>query len=144
MLTVLTIQANATTMCAINDSVPIILDPSINQNEYGYDKTTGTWWVQFPYGRISGISACLKKSSSPGRTVAGLQDTDDNGQLRTIIGSEKYGDNCWCKMTHPAFSLWTYNLYVYGGYGTCKNNCEELCAKKNYEIRQGLFGSVSN
>ena len=147
ILSLLPIPTYATTMCAKNDSVAVVLDPSIsssNSNDYSFDDKTGIWWAQFPYGLISGISACLNTGSGKrrGYTEPMLTDTDN----KTVVGSEKNGQYCWCKMTHPASSQWVF-IYDDGSKERCSSRCPYICGVNpvTYEdARIGLFGSISN
>ena len=143
----LTIPAYATTMCAKNDSVAVVLDPSIsssNPNDYLFDNNTGIWGAQFPYGKISGISACLNTGSGKtrGYTKPMLMDIDNIN----VVGGEKKGQYCWCKMTHPASSQWVF-VYNDGSKERCISRCPYICGVNPpiYEdVRVGLFGSISN
>ena len=137
------------TMCATNDTVSVVLDPSVSGNNYGYSQAYSTWWASFPYGRISGISACLSSNygKSMGGYVSQLTDTDINtGDTVRVVGGEENGLHCWCKMTHPAVSLWVFN-YSGGSLSDCVSGCARSCgayAQRNSALRGGLFGSVRN
>ena len=135
----------ATTMCAANDTVAVVLDPSVGMTNYNKDVGLGTWWVWGPYGTVHGISACLNVGESMGNTVARLTDTN-NGETNLVVGSEKYGRYCWCRMTHPAVSLWTFN-YMFSSASVCASRCMDYCGdnvRSNSSLRAGLFGSVAN
>ena len=141
MLTVLTIQANATTMCATNDSVAIVLDPTIQGTQHGSDSLIRTWWAQFPYGQVQGISTCLAKGGSRGYAEAQLKDT--NGEL--VIGIENNGGYCWCKLTHPVSSVWGYGANA-SSASSC-SSCPGYCAdyfRNDYSVRAALYNSISN
>ena len=140
------------TMCVKNDTVSIILDPGIgneNNSTYGYSTANSTWWTGFPYGTIRGISACLSSShgKSRGGYVAGLTDTNpDTNETATVVGGETNGLYCWCKMTHPAASLWVFRN-SYSSASDCANGCASDCgnyARTFSGLRAGLFGSVRN
>ena len=140
------------TMCVKNDTVSIILDPGIgneNNSTYGYSTANSTWWTGFPYGTIRGISACLSSShgKSRGGYVAGLTDTNpDTNETATVVGGETNGLYCWCKMTHPAASLWVFSNSRSSASG-CAANCASDCgyyARNGSDLRAGLFGSVRN
>ena len=138
----------ATTMCAPNDTVVVVLDPTLGCSGSTYDNTAGTWTARFSYGNISGISACLNSNRGKGMGgwVANLTDTDNNGDEHTVVGSEKYGRYCWCRMTHPVASRWVFN-YDSGSASSCASNCTNNCgnnAQNNVALRVGLFGSVAN
>ena len=132
---------SAATMCSKNDTITIMLDPSITGDGYSYSTARSEWWTWFSYGTIRGISACL--SSNYGKSRGGyVADLHDNNEL--VIGGEKNGEHCWCKMTHPAASLWVF----YGTYSSasdCAINCARDCGnsvRNRSDMRSGLFGSV--
>ena len=107
---------------------------NIDGSDFSYDKNTFTWSVVFPYGTINGGSACLTNNGkNKGKT--------DSSISADIADSE--GQYCWCKVTSPEESLWTYN-YKASSQSGCNTNCARLCA--NYtssqsELRTGLFSS---
>ncbi len=139
----------ATTMCAQNDTVAVILDPSIIATSYGSDATTGTWWAQFPFGRVSGTAAMLNKSCTQGQAISQLTDTN-NGETKLVVGGEKYGRVCWCKITHPTTSKWVCNITAINYGGSDFTGCVNLCGRfltntyHNSALESGLFGSISN
>ncbi len=134
-----------TTICLQNDSVAIILDPSIPELSHGVDKSVNTWWTQFPYGRISGISACLdKKLSATFLTETKSTYTSNQGEEKLVKGGEKYGQYCWCKITHPVSSLWLYHR-DYGNKDTCISNCLGNCSwhiGDTYDMRSSILKSI--
>jgi len=134
----------AATMCSKNDTITIMLDPSIGDSSnstYGYSTAQSTWWTAFPYGTVRGISACL--SSKYGQSLGGaVADLHDNNAL--VVGGETNGEHCWCKMTHPAASLWVFN-YTSGSASGCADGCAAGCGynvQYGSVMRSGLFGSV--
>lgn len=141
------VGANATTMCAANDTVAVVLDPSIGLNSNSYDAESGRWLTWGSYGTVHGISACVNvgQGKSRGNTVARLTDTNNN-ETNLVVGSERYGGYCWCRMTHPAVSLWTF-LNGYGSASNCASGCARDCSSNLRAVssfREGLFGSVRN
>ena len=137
----------ATTMCTINDSVGVVLDPSITIKGYSSNNTMGTWWAWSDSWTVYGVSACLNsnKGKGTGGTVAHLHDTDNNGDDHLVTGSEKYGRYCWCRLTHPVSSLWAFN-YDYGSASSCASYCTSDCGYRvqyGAALRAGLFGSVA-
>ena len=140
---ILPIATNAATMCVQNNNVSILLDPAIEGTNYSYNTAQSTWWTWFPYGTIRGISACL--SSNYGQSRGGyISQLTDQGSR--VVGGETNGEHCWCKMTHPAASLWVFHNA--DGSGTdCANLCAIYCgyyARYYSDLRRGLFGSVRN
>lgn len=148
MATLLSVPSYATTMCAENDSVVVILDPSINGTGFGYEKSKGTWSTSFPYGYVSGISVCLNsnKGQGTGGWMANLTDINPDGEEKTVAGSEKYGRYCWCKATHPVSSRWVFNSDR-GSASSCNSVCAENCGyytRINEAMRTGLLNSINN
>ena len=121
---IITAPSYATTMCTVNDSVGVVLDPSIAIKNYSYNATMGTWWAWSDSWTVYGISACLNsnKGKGTGGTVAHLHDTDNDGNDHLVTGSEKYGRYCWCRLTHPVSSLWAF----YNDHGVGVQLCFEL------------------
>ena len=146
LMMMITIPSFATTMCAVNDSVAVVLDPSVGGTAGGaFNSATSTWSATFPYGMIYGVSACLNvgQGKSQGYYESQLTDTN-NGETNLVVGTEKYGRYCWCKMTHPVASLWVFN-YDSGSAASCASNCAAICgdyARRREALRVGLFGSI--
>ena len=136
----------AATMCVKDDVVSIVLDPGIGSSTtatYSGSGVTTQWTTSFSYGTIRGIAACL--SSNYGQSMGGyVQQLSDNGER--VVGGETNGLHCWCKMTHPAVSLWVF-YDSYSSAGECARYCAYNCGNiaRNYSaLRGGLFGSVRN
>ena len=124
--------ALAVSVCAKNELVTVVLDPSIGGNSYTYSNTTGSWQTVFSYGTVTGISACLTTGGSYG--VAN-QNID-------AVGGETLGGNCWCKMTHPMASAWVFS----NSRSFCASDCADVCGYRVQlyaAFRSGLFGSVA-
>jgi len=138
---IMPIMAPAATMCSKNDTITIMLDPSVAGEGYNYNTAQSKWWTWFPYGTVRGISACL--SSNYGKSRGGyVADLHDNNEL--VVGGETNGEHCWCKMTHPAASLWVFNDTNSSASG-CASRCAGYCGnnvRSNSDMRSGLFGSV--
>lgn len=137
----LTIPAYATTMCAQNDTVAIILDPSLPLSNSGFNSDLGDWWATGSYGTVYGISACLNKGARKQEAVSDLTDTDNNGETKKVVGSEKYGRYCWCKLTRPVSSLWVY-INDYGSTEKCVSvfgNCCQYYFHNFKNVREILF-----
>ena len=80
-----------------------------------------------------------------GGWVANLTDTNNNGETKTVVGGEKYGQYCWCKATHPVASRWVFGDDR-GSASNCAGGCANNCGiyVQNYSsMRVGLFGSLS-
>ncbi len=138
--------ANATEMCARNDTIVVPLDATVAGNGNGYNAVEWMWWATFEYGKIYGTATCLSKAE-----VAELLPSDDDELLgrsgKDAAAQESGGaDNrgeCYCKLTHPMSSRWVF-FYSYSA-SNCASNCAPYCA--NYArsavgLGSGLFGSV--
>lgn len=150
IMIMLTNSAFGATMCVKDDVMSIVLDPGIGSTTtatYGYSTAESTWWTAFSYGTIRGISACLSSNygQSLGGYVAQLSDTNpDTNESARVVGGETNGLHCWCKMTHPAVSLWVFNV-SYSSADECAGYCADGCgsrARYSSALRGGLFGSV--
>ena len=130
----LSMPAGATTMCALEDTTAVILDPSISGTGFKSDVNTFTWNTTFPYGTIYGVAACLSVNGGSQGTIN--PDLDASG-------GEKEGGYCWCKMTHPAYSRWVYRASY--SASNCASSCANYCgynAQIYAALRSGLFGSI--
>ena len=138
----ITLPAFATSMCASNDTISIVLDPTINGSNSRVLDGFKLWEAYMPYGSIRGTSACL--SANYGSVV---QTITDNGEL--VIGGERNQNSsgnsfCYCKMTHPALSRWVF-LYS-NSASDCASGCAYDCARNvryNASFRASVFGSVA-
>lgn len=148
LMLISTIPTYATTMCTANDSVGIVLDPSIAIKNYNYDETMGTWWAWSDSWTVYGVSACLNsnRGKSMGGTVPHLHDTDNDDNDHLVTGSEKYGRYCWCRLTHPVSSPWAFR-YDLGSASNCASGCARGCGiyvQTIVDWRAGLFGSIKS
>ena len=144
LMLITTIPTYATTMCAANDTVAVVLDPNITIKGYSRDES-GMWWLWSDSWTVYGVSACLNKST--GGMVTHLQDTDDDGNDHLVTGSERYGRYCWCRLTHPVSSLWIFANHNGGSASGCVATCADRCGynvRNNVTLRAGLLGSISN
>ena len=148
------VVANATDMCARNDTMVFVFDKDVKGTDAGYNTTEWTWWTSFAYGRVSGDATCLSAAEGLGRTTGqgayygtgeyantfidvepGLHGTDSDGNER------KY---CWCKMTHPFSSRWVFS-FARASASDCVSDCARYCGTNvqiNAALRGGVFGSV--
>ena len=128
ILTMITMPSYATTMCAANDTVTVVLDPSIDStgsvNQNYFDSATMICWAPYSYGRLEGQYACV------------------NADTEKIVGGERYGGVCYVRITHPVLSLWVYAV----NYGSAQN-CNSYCGNRlrgDAILRTSLFGSITN
>ena len=141
LMLISTIPTHATTMCTINDSVGVVLDPSITIKSNSYNATIGTWWAWSDSWTLYGTTACLSSNEgkSTGGTVAHLHDNE-----KPVIGTEQNGQYCWCRLTHPVSSLWAF-CEKFGSTSECASRCLYYCSERirTYsQLRTGLIGSV--
>ena len=156
LLCMITLNANATEMCARNDTVVIPLDATISGKYGGNSTIEWLWWLIFDYGTVYGASTCLSKKeimmysdwNGTGNTAGGnlaavtpfLNTSSDE-----LIGSQDYYMNanvnpdipdsekpdyeriyCFFKMTHPMSSPWVFSWNI----GTA-SNCAAQCRGVN-------------
>lgn len=136
------IPAHATTMCAADDTIAIVLDPAVNGTAYAYNADLFEWSATFSYGTLWGISTCVGTGGTYGVAVDQLRDSDGT----VASGGERTGVNCWCQMTHPAQSRWVFRL-AYDSVDDCRSLCASPCGldvRNNQTLRLGMFGSLGN
>ena len=141
LMNLIVLGANATTMCAADDALAIVLDPQVAGTNHSYNAELFEWNATFPYGTVFGIATCVTTPS--GAATDTLIDTD-SGDVAT--GGERTGKNCWCQMTHPVKSRWVFRL-AYGSVADCRSYCAANCGdlvRGNSSFRGSVFGSVGN
>lgn len=134
--------AHATTMCATDDTIAIVLDPMIGGSTNSYNADLFEWNTTFSYGTVFGIATCVDTAGSSNQVVAELKSSD--GTVAT--GGERSGRYCWCQMTHPARSRWVF-LNAYGSVVHCRSNCASDCGfnvRLSSGFRSGVFGSLGD
>jgi len=135
-------SAGATTMCATDDTLAIVLDPVINGTANSFNTDLFEWSATFSYGTVWGIATCVDTSGAPNTAVEELRDS--NGEIAT--GGERTGRYCWCQLSHPAKSRWVFRN-VNSSVADCVFNCASNCGanvRDNSAFRAGLFGSLGN
>lgn len=131
--------AHATTMCATDDTIAIVLDPMINGSTNSHNADLFEWSTTFSYGTVFGIATCVDTAGSSNQVVAELKSSD--GTVAT--GGERSGRYCWCQMTHPARSRWVFR-HAYGSVDDCRSGCASFCGNNvrgNFVFRSAVFGS---
>ena len=148
VMVIMPIMVHGATMCSKNDTVTIMLNPQIGGTVFKPQENSSTWWTSFSYGTVHGISACLssKYGKKQGGTISQLTDTNPNtNESARVVGGEANGKYCWCKMTHPALSLWVFNNEQELA-SSCASNCAYHCSINVYyisDLRTSLFGSIA-
>lgn len=135
-------SAGATTMCATDDTLAIVLDPLISGTAHSDYADLFEWSVTFSYGTVWGIATCVDTSGTSNTAVEELRDS--NGEIAT--GGERTGRYCWCQLSHPAKSRWVFR-HAYSSVAFCRSHCVIDCggAVRSYSaFREGLFGSLGN
>ncbi len=142
LFVLLAAPALATTICAEDDIIAIVLDPEVAGIDYKYMSSLFEWNVTFPYGQVWGIATCVDTSGTLNVAVDELRAGD--GEIAT--GGERKGPNCWCQMTHPALSRWVVR-HAFGSVDDCRLNCASSCGsigRHNVSFRAVVFGSLGN
>ena len=136
------------TMCVAQNSVNVILDPNVSASATGNNQNS-TWSATLSYGGIiQGVRACINtgENNKKGDTIAELEETYPDGIVRPISGGEKYGQYCWCKITHPVSSQWVFN-FKFNSVEDCSKYCSSYffgngCADGFSQIKSSLYGSI--
>lgn len=139
----LTVPAFATTMCAQDDVVAIVLDPDVPGTGFTNNANLYEWSTVFPYGTVWGIATCLDVKGT-GSVAAGADFRAGDGEL--VVGGERKGEHCWCQMTHPAVSRWVFQG-TFDSVGACGSNCAIYCGifvRNSALFRSGVFGSLGS
>lgn len=134
--------AHATTMCATDDTIAIVLDPMIGGSTHSYNVDLFEWNTTFSYGTVFGIATCVDTAGSSNQVVAELKSSD--GTVAT--GGERSGRYCWCQMTHPARSRWVFQGAL-GSVDVCGSACAGNCGSsvRFYSgFRSAVFGSLGD
>ena len=150
----LPIYANATDMCARDDTMVLVFDKDIGNSGGGHNATEWAWWVNFPYGRIAGEATCLSAAEGLGRTSGQGAYYGTGDYSKTFIeaepglkGADSDGNDrkyCWCKMTHPVSSRWVFSS-AYADSSVCASTCASACGinvRIYSELRGDMFNSV--
>jgi hypothetical protein len=154
ILMLFSVAARAQTMCVRDSSLVLSLDGGVTGEGIGGNRDENIWWVDFSYGRVYGESTCLSVKESLGQTNSGAYygvNEYANTPIQAIAGLNGFDDEgterkqCWCRLTHPAVSLWVLGR-SHGASGACPTNCINDCANfmknNNNNLRSGLFKTV--
>ena len=168
LLCMLTLNANATEMCARNDTVVIPLDATIEGITRTYDITESLVWVEYEYGTLYGSIACLSKKeimiysdwNGSGNNLPAVLNTSSD----ELVGASGYYMNanvdpdipddekpdyarnyCFGKITHPMSTSW--ELTATFAVDNCPREClmsvsRQLQGKEGKSFRTYLFNSI--
>ena len=133
----------ASTICAEDDVIAVVLDPTISGLSYSTNADLMEWTTTLPYGSVWGVAACLGVSGGGTGQIGPENLADSNGM--PVVGGERTGNYCWCQMRHPARSRWVF----YSNLPSCTSMCVGYCggngnAATTSTMRNGLFGAVGN
>ena len=144
-------DANATEMCARDDTVVVPLDAVAGPSGNGKsDGVESMWYIPFGYGNIYGSVTCLSTTevmgfvpSWDGNSAApSILPTDDD-ELMGRTGTDENGNTrhiCYMKMTHPLATPW-----IQTPFGSGCNNCmysATVGLKTDVNVRTKFFNSV--
>lgn len=128
----LPLHAFATDICARDDTMVLILDKKAPTTGQTFSSTSWTWTISHSFGTIAGETSCLSITEGLGRTTGKGEFYGTNDYSTTFItaspgmhGTDSDGNeriHCWCRITHPLISHWTYSS-SYKNATDCKNNC---------------------
>lgn len=158
MMILIPCVGGALTMCVRDSSLVVSLDGSIGGISSSSNASEMLWWAEFSYGRIYGEATCLSEADGGKPSGGSGVNTNADGVVLSrdipagLTNKDADGNDrihCWCRMTHPASSLWTF----YHGYSSasscasfCARDCGAQCAApqsgKAY-VRYGMFSSVA-
>ena len=164
LLCMTTLNANATEMCARNDTVVIPLDSTINGGFGNLNGVEWLWWAPFEYGMLYGSTACLSKKevmmysgkiskaqwiNSASAELIGSQGYYMNADVNSDIPDSEKSDYerkyCFIQLTHPMLSAWVF-ANDYGLAGSCKNLCTQNIGggwpAAQEVIRSAFFNSI--
>lgn len=134
----------ASTICAEDDVIAIVLDPTIAGTAYTADVALMEWGATFPYGSVWGVGACVDVAGTATGQIAPENFTDSNGE--PVVGGEVTERHCWCQMRHPARSRWVFRR-TNSSIDACRSLCAGYCGdnvRNDAATRSGMFGSVGN
>lgn len=125
-------------MCVENNSVAVVLDPTVTPKSSGSSihAGTSTFKINTDYGILTGVSACLTSNYGIANYYNVYKGAlKENNKL--VVGGEKTGRYCWCKLTHPVSSLWVY---------IADNTNADTCSRSEYcltQCKNNLLSSYS-
>ena len=171
LLCMITLNANATEMCARNDTVVIPLDATISTVDTNrfFNGIESIWGVVFSYGAVYGSGTCLSKKEimmysdwNGTNKLVGYEWSLDATASDELIGSQDYYMNanvnpdipaaeksdyerryCFGKITHPMSTPWVFQ--VESNVTQCKNDCVSSVSwnfVRNSNQRDRMFNTI--
>ena len=135
--------ANALDMCVRDSAMVVSLDPAVGGSSYKSNASEMTWATVFSYGTIYGEATCLSDAAgTPSESAEGVY-TDSKGEMLPLgneISGQLSGNNCWCRMTHPASSRWVFNSSSSASF--CASACANRCGR-NAQADAALTASAA-
>ncbi|MDW2995300.1 MAG: hypothetical protein R8N24_04755 [Alphaproteobacteria bacterium] len=145
-------------ICRTVGDVVLVLHKDVDANSVVLDGNQ--WTVELPYDILSGTDAGsvgTKNSTLTGIAACSTINTKSNpdgssytcdgcspvreGDVNTfaIMTDASAGDKCWCRLTGPITSYWTF-VHQYSSDKDCADNCPTYCANgfaKNTPMMDG-------
>ena len=158
LLCMITLNVNATEMCARDDTVVIPLDATINGTGDSSNTVEWLWWISFGYGNIYGSAACLSKKEvmeisgwngttslasgwslgSASDELLGLSGYYMNADINDKIPDAEKPDYerkyCFLKINHPLSSPWVLSWIHTTGQGSSVS-CDPACINNATSMR---------
>lgn len=150
----MSMHANASTLCAADNTIPIVLNPEIGRTSYKYNDAPGEFSITFPYGTIYGVGTCVSTKPNNGNDLRKTLVDTTTGKV--VTGREELGQYCWCQITHPVKTYWMPS-YNHSETLSCVSGCASDCvlnssiysfiynygiAYSNSSARQKLFSTI--
>ena len=131
--TITVLPATAVVKCVALNTSTTCSGVSSSYSGLDWNATCKTGNTNVPVKGIAGCSS--SNSTSIGNTATSL----------SISPTADYNYYCWCKMTSPAASQWTY-AYSFSSGSNCLKDCSYYCvfSLSNDYFRTGMFQSVSD
>ena len=108
--------------------------PTIDGNKWSvelpYDMLTGGEPYSGKTSTLNGIAACSNisvKSAPDGSGYDGGAIEPGDVNTFAVMTDASAGKKCWCRLTGPITSYWTY-VYEYASNDECAKNCPKYCA----------------
>lgn len=127
-------------ICKTDGAIVLVLHKDIDSSAPTIDGNK--WSVELPYDMLSGgepysgttstingIAACSNisvKSAPDGSGYDGGAIEPGDVNTFAVMTDASAGKKCWCRLTGPITSYWTY-VYEYASDDECATNCPAYC-----------------